>query len=206
LVAVVAMKTIARERGILRMVRKKDWFWMVMVTILLLIFFSGCESLKKKQALTPEQERAAQVEKEKAAQQEKEKKDFEAGLAQKKYPGIEGEVWESTLLKDIHFQFDQYDLTEEARKLLTENARVLSNHPSLKIQIEGHCDERGNSQYNLALGEKRAMSAKLYLVKLGVQENRLSTISYGKEMPVDPGHTEEAWAKNRRCHFVILSR
>jgi peptidoglycan-associated lipoprotein len=109
-------------------------------------------------------------------------------------------------LKDIQFQFDQYDLTEEARKLLTENAKVLANHPSLKIQIEGHCDERGNSAYNLALGERRAASAKLYLVKLGVQENRLSTISYGKERPLDPGHAEEAWFKNRRCHFVILSR
>jgi len=188
------------------MVRKNGRIWMVMLTILLLVFFSGCESLKKKQALTPEQERAAQEEKEKAAQEEQEKKSFEQSLTQKKYPGIEGQVWESTLLKDIHFQFDQYDLTEEARNILTEDAKVLSNHPSLKIQIEGHCDERGNNQYNLALGERRAMSARLYLVKLGVQESRLSTISYGKERPLDPEHTEEAWATNRRCHFVILSR
>lgn len=188
------------------MVRKKGRLWMGMLTIILLVFISGCAALQKKQALTPEEERAAQEEKEKAAQQEQEKKSFEQSLAQKKYPGIEGTVWESTLLKDIHFQFDQYDLTEEARKLLTENAKVLSNHPNLKIQIEGHCDERGNSAYNLALGERRTASAKLYLIKLGVQENRLSTISYGKERPLDPGHTEEAWAKNRRCHFVILSR
>jgi peptidoglycan-associated lipoprotein len=188
------------------MVRKKGWLWMVMFTSILLVFFSGCESLKKKQALTPEQERAAQEEKAKVAQEEQEKKNFEQSLTQKKYPGIEGQVWESTLLKDIHFQFDQYDLTEEARNILTEDARVLSNHPSLKIQIEGHCDERGNNQYNLALGERRAASAKLYLLKLGVQESRLSTISYGKERPLDPGHTEEAWARNRRCHLVILSR
>jgi len=188
------------------MVRKKGRLWMVMLTIILLVFVSGCESLQKKQALTPEEERAAQQEKEKGAREEQEKKGFEQSLSQKKYPGIEGAVWESTLLKDINFQFDQYDLTEEARKLLTENAKVLSNHPSLKIQIEGHCDERGNNEYNLALGERRAASVKLYLIKLGVQENRLSTISYGKERPVDPGHTEEAWAKNRRCHFVILSR
>ena len=188
------------------MVRNKGRLWMVMITIILLVFFSGCESLKKKQALTPEQERAAQEEKEKAAQEEQEKKGFEQSLTQKKYPGIEGQVWESTLLKDIHFQFDQYDLTEEARNILTEDAKVLSKNSSLKIQIEGHCDERGNNQYNLALGERRAMSAKLYLVKLGVQESRLSTISYGKERPVDPGHSEEAWATNRRCHLVILSR
>jgi peptidoglycan-associated lipoprotein len=89
---------------------------------------------------------------------------------------------------------------------MTENAKIVSNHPSLKIQIEGHCDERGSNEYNLALGERRATSAKLYLIKLGVPENRLSTISYGEERPLDPGHNEEAWAKNRRCHFVILSR
>jgi peptidoglycan-associated lipoprotein len=178
---------------------------MVMLVIVPLIFFSGCALLKKQQTVTPE-EQAAQKEKEKAAQEEQKKKEFEAGLAQKKYPGIQGEVWESALLKDIHFDFDRYDLTEEARKLLTEDAKVLADHPSLKIQIEGHCDERGNNQYNLALGERRSLGAKLYLVKLGVQENRLSTISYGKEMPADPGHTEEAWAKNRRCHIVILSR
>ncbi|MCJ7663246.1 MAG: OmpA family protein, partial [Desulfobacterales bacterium] len=159
------------------MVRKKGWLWMVMLTIILLAFFSGCESLKKKQALTPEKERTAREEKEKATREEQEKKSFEEGLAKKKYPGIEGEVWESTLLKDIYFQFDQYDLSEEARKILTEDAKVLSTHPSLKIQIEGHCDERGSNEYNLALGERRAVSAKLYLKKLGVQENMLSTIS-----------------------------
>jgi peptidoglycan-associated lipoprotein len=188
------------------MVREKSRLWMVMLTIMLLVFISGCAAFQKKQALTPEEERAAQEKKAKATQEEQEKKNFEQSLSQKKYPGIEGQVWESTLLQDIHFDFDRYDLTEEARKLLTENATVLANHPSLKIQIEGHCDERGNSAYNLALGERRAASAKLYLIKLGVQEGRISTISYGKERPLDPGHTEEAWAKNRRCHFVILSR
>jgi peptidoglycan-associated lipoprotein len=187
------------------MVRKNNRLWIIMLTITLLVFLSGCAAFQKKQTLTPEEERAAQEEKAKAAQ-EQEKKSFEQSLSEKKYPGIEGQVWESTLLQDIHFDFDRYDLTEEARKLLTENATVLSKHASLKIQIEGHCDERGNSAYNLALGERRATSAKLYLVKLGVQEDRISTISYGKERPLDPGHTEEAWAKNRRCHFVILSQ
>jgi peptidoglycan-associated lipoprotein len=188
------------------MVRKKNRLWIIMFAIMLLVFMSGCAAFQKKQALTPEEERAAQEKQAKTAQEEQKKKSFEQSLAEKKYPGIEGQVWESTLLQDIHFDFDRYDLTEEARRLLTENATVLANHPSLKIQIEGHCDERGNSAYNLALGERRATSAKLYLMKLGVQEDRLSTISYGKERPLDPGHTEEAWAKNRRCHFVILSR
>ena len=76
----------------------------------------------------------------------------------------------------------------------------------MKIQIEGHCDERGTVEYNLALGERRANSAKRYLTSLGIPENRISTISYGKERPLDPGHNEEAWTKNRRAHFVILSK
>jgi hypothetical protein len=90
-------------------IRRKGWLGLVLFTSILLVFFSGCESLKKKQTLTPEQEKAAQEEKEKAAREEQEKKSFEQGLAEKKYPGIEGTVWESTLLKDIHFEFDRYD-------------------------------------------------------------------------------------------------
>jgi peptidoglycan-associated lipoprotein len=113
---------------------------------------------------------------------------------------------ESSLLKDVNFEFDRYDLTSTARSVLAENAAVLSAHPNLKVQIEGHCDERGTSEYNLALGEKRAMSTKMYLIKLGVGSDMLSTISYGEEMPLDPRSNEEAWAKNRRAHFVILSR
>jgi peptidoglycan-associated lipoprotein len=79
-------------------------------------------------------------------------------------------------------------------------------NPSVKIQIEGHCDERGTVEYNLALGERRANSAKRYLSSLGLTVNRVSTISYGKEKPLDPGHNEEAWAKNRRDHFIVLSK
>jgi len=130
----------------------------------------------------------------------------EVVLKPKKYPGIEGEVLESSLLKDIHFEFDRYDLTPEAKRILAENAQVLLEHPTWKIQIEGHCDERGSNEYNLALGEKRARSARNYLIKLGIAPERLSIISYGEEMPLDPRHCEEAWAKNRRCHFVILSK
>ncbi len=181
-------------------VRKENWLWMVLLVIISLIAFSGCELVKKKpeQTITPEKERAVR--------EEEQRKTLEGSLAKKSYPGIEGEVWESTLLKDIPFAFDKYDLTEEARGILSEDAKVLLKHPTLKIQIEGHCDERGNNEYNLALGERRAVSAKLYLIKLGVQGSQLSTISYGEEMPVDPGHNEQAWAKNRRAHFVILSR
>ena len=180
--------------------RKKNWLWVVLLVIIPLIFLSSCQSglVKKKRIVTPEEERALRA--------EEEQRVFEEGLIAKKYPGIEGEVLESPLLGDIYFAFDRYDLTEEARKTLAENAKILLAHPNLIIQIEGHCDERGSNEYNLALGERRSVSTKLYLIKLGVKGNRLSTISYGEEMPVDPGHTEAAWAKNRRCHLVILSR
>ena len=182
------------------MVRKKNWLWVVLLVIISLIFLSSCQSslVKKKRVVTPEEERALRA--------EEERRVFEESLTAKRYPGIEGEVLETLFVKDIYFAFDRYDLTEETRKTLAENAKILLAHPNLTIQIEGHCDERGSNEYNLALGERRSVSAKLYLIKLGVKGNRLSTISYGEEMPVDPGHTEEAWAKNRRCHFVILSQ
>ena len=95
---------------------------------------------------------------------------------------------------------------EEARETLSQNAEVLLKHPGAQFQIEGHCDERGTIEYNLALGERRANTTKEYLTSLGVSPDRISTISYGEEMPVDLGYTEKAWAKNRRAHFIILSR
>ena len=109
-------------------------------------------------------------------------------------------------LKDIFFDFDKYNLKEEARKALDENAKWLLENPGIKIQIEGHADERGTDEYNLALGERRAAAAKEYLKRLGVPEGRMTIISYGEFRPFDPGHNEEAWAKNRRDHFVIISR
>ena len=133
-------------------------------------------------------------------------KELEKSLTAKKQPGIEGEVLESKLLKDVYFDFDRYDVRPQDVTILKENAAVLMKYPRLKVQIEGHCDEKGTAEYNLALGERRANSVKKYLISLGVPADRLSTISYGKEMPVDPGHNEEAWAKNRRAHLIILSK
>jgi peptidoglycan-associated lipoprotein len=133
-------------------------------------------------------------------------KEFEKSLVAKKYPGIEGEVLESKMLKDITFEFDKYDIRPQDASILKDNATLLMKYPNMKVQIEGHCDERGTIEYNLALGERRANSCKNYLISLGVPRDRISTISYGKERPLDPGHTEEAWAKNRRAHTVVLSK
>jgi peptidoglycan-associated lipoprotein len=170
--------------------------------------------------LQAERERAAKLEAEKALREKELKtkeeeakralaekeKEFEKSLVAKKYPGIEGEVLESKLLKDIHFDFDKYDIRPGDALILKENAALLTKHPTVKIQIEGHCDERGTVEYNLALGERRANSTKKYLISLGISPERISTISYGEERPLDPGHNEEAWAKNRRAHTIILSK
>ncbi|RJP57508.1 MAG: peptidoglycan-associated lipoprotein Pal, partial [Deltaproteobacteria bacterium] len=106
---------------------------------------------------------------------------------------------------DIHFDFDKFSLTNQAREILAKKVSWLQGHTDLKIKIEGYCDERGSNEYNMALGERRANSAMEYLVTAGVEASRVSTISYGEENPLDPGHNEDAWAKNRRAHFKIVS-
>jgi peptidoglycan-associated lipoprotein len=106
-------------------------------------------------------------------------------------------------LSDAFFAFDSYALSAEAKGTLEANAREMKRVTDKMITIEGHCDERGTKAYNLALGEKRANAAKDYLVAMGVNASRISTVSYGKERPFDSGHSEAAWAKNRRAHFVV---
>lgn len=109
-------------------------------------------------------------------------------------------------LKPAYYDYDSSELSAEAQKALTENAAVLKQYPGWTVTIEGHCDERGTAEYNLALGERRAVAAHAYLVSLGVAADRLRTVSYGKEFPFDPGHDEPAYAKNRRAHFVITAK
>ena len=139
-------------------------------------------------------------------EEEAKKRELEKSLVAKKEQGIEGEVFESKLFKDIHFDFDKYEIRREDEGILRENAAWLKKNPKMKIQIEGHCDERGTAEYNLALGERRANMTKKYLVSLGISSDRISTISFGEERPLDPGHSEEAWAKNRRAHIVVISK
>jgi len=110
-----------------------------------------------------------------------------------------------TQIKDVFYDFDRYDLTPESKANLRKNANVFATKiSSVRILIEGHCDERGTAEYNIALGDKRANSARDYLISLGVAAGRIRTISYGEERPFDRRHNEEAWAKNRRAHFVLM--
>lgn len=108
--------------------------------------------------------------------------------------------------QDINFDFDRYDLRPDARTILDRKVAFLNQNGSVRVQIEGHCDERGTNAYNLALGERRANVAKQYVTTAGVSAARLSTISYGEERPLDPGHNEAAWARNRRAHSAITGQ
>ncbi len=185
----------------------------LIITILILcigLIMMGCPkktvmkeepSVKKEEAAKVEAERAV-----KGREAEAAKKELEKSLVAKKEPGIEGEVFESSLLKDIYFDFDKYDIRPGDMAILKGNAELLKKYHKVKIQTEGHCDERGTNEYNLALGERRANSTRNYLLSLGISSERISAISYGEERPLDPGHSEEAWAKNRRAHTIITAK
>ena len=195
------------------------------------LFLAGCPKktvvVRREQPTVQRSEETSRVEAERAAREAREAKEakerelarikeeeakkpiggeLEKSLTAKKERGIEGEIFETKLLKDIHFDFDKYDIRRGDEEILKENAALLKKSPKMKIQIEGHCDERGTVEYNLALAERRANHTKKYLISLGIASNRISTISYGKERPLDPGRNEEAWAKNRRAHIVVLSK
>ena len=109
-------------------------------------------------------------------------------------------------LASVHFDYDSSTLSSETRRQLAENSDWIKSHTTVTVQIEGHTDSRGSVEYNLALGERRAKAVKTYMHSLGVDEKRLTIISYGEEKPVDPSDSESAWAKNRRANFVPLAQ
>ena len=157
--------------------------------------------IKKKEAEAAAKEEAARkLAAEQAAAQQKEdvkelalKRDAAAAAAAEK---------EQTAFEDIYFAFDKSTIEPEAREILKRLASLLGSNKNYSLVVEGHCDERGTVEYNLALGQRRADAAMKYLVDLGLDKESIKTITYGKERPLDPGHDEEAWAKNRRAHFL----
>lgn len=106
-------------------------------------------------------------------------------------------------LKPVYFDYDKYALSPEVQEIIKYNADILNRSPNFKVVCEGHCDERGTAEYNLALGDRRARAVMDYMIMLGVQPDRMTVVSYGSELPVDPGHNEAAWAKNRRVNFRV---
>jgi peptidoglycan-associated lipoprotein len=172
------------------------------------VFFTGCakkETVKSESNITDDA--AAIAAKEKALRDKGQKEAALRALAakDKEKAGItkESATQSNEALKDIHFDFNKYLIRVGDREVLQKIANYLLAKKNVKITIEGNCDERGTAEYNMALGFRRAYEAKKYIANLGVPKKRMKTISYGKEKPVDPGHDEEAWAKNRRDHFVI---
>ena len=111
---------------------------------------------------------------------------------------------ERAVFKTIYFNFDKSDIRSDARSALEKVADYLKKNPKVKIVIEGNCDELGTEEYNMALGERRALSARRYLVSLGIAPERMGTVSYGEDQPTDPAHSETAWALNRNCQFKIM--
>ncbi|MCX5800604.1 MAG: peptidoglycan-associated lipoprotein Pal [Candidatus Eisenbacteria bacterium] len=183
------------------MLRKRILYVALIVAALALLLSLGCA--KKK--ITPTGELSSAPAPTRAPAEEVTQPEVTAQEAQAR---VEEElaaelVAAASKLRDVFFAFDDYSLSEEARGVLASDGKVIAQTPKLRIAIEGHCDERGTIEYNLALGEKRAMSAKNYLVNYGIDPSRISTVSYGKERPFDSGHDEGAWAKNRRAHVIV---
>ncbi len=190
---------------------RKGVFGLAVVLCSGMLFVGGCakeELVKKDEPVAPSQAPVAQP----ATQQAQVPTEPVQSQPVKDSTAVNGVVADSQTtvarapevkLQTVYFDFDSYVLTQASRDTLYNNAEYLLKKYNGTIQVEGHCDERGSDEYNLALGEKRAKSALNYLTTLGVPANRLSFISYGKEKPVDPGHDEAAWAKNRRAEFVI---
>lgn len=184
--------------------RKKLWIILALTFVIPgLLFTASCAKKAVKEDTTMEQQaqdEAAMKAKEAAEKAKQEELARQRAIEEER---LKEEARDRFLNEDIHFDFDSSTLTAEAQQILTKKAEWLMNNPGAMSTVEGHCDERGTNEYNLALGDRRATSAKTFLVDLGVSGSRLTTISYGEERPVDSGKNEDAWAKNRRCHFTI---
>jgi peptidoglycan-associated lipoprotein len=161
-----------------------------------LVLPAGCA---KEQVAAPGEQLSA--EEQARLEAERQRRLREARL--KEQEARETQLREVFVNQDIHFEYDRYDLTPEAKQILNEKAQYLKDHPGIMCIVEGHCDERGSNAYNMALGEKRAKAAAAYLEAMGIAGHRLETVSYGEERPLVLGTTQEAYAANRRAHFVI---
>lgn len=132
--------------------------------------------------------------------------DLEKALMSEDLQQLNQLLAEQGLVGDVYFNYDEYDLEPEARERLSRNAEFMKEHPELVFTLEGHCDERGTNEYNLALGDRRANAAKNYLLSLGVGASAMQTLSYGEERPVCTDAAESCWSRNRRAHFLVTGK
>lgn len=175
----------------------RTWGSVTVILFFLVLSLSGCAAFKEsavKETAVPAEETIAPVVTQPVVTEEEKVQQLREKLI------AEAETFQTT---NIHFDFDKYALKLEARAILDGLGAWLLNNGNFHVIIEGHCDERGTVEYNLALGERRANAARNYLVNLGVEEKRLTTVTYGEERPLDPRSNEEAWARNRRGQFNV---
>ena len=167
--------------------------------LLALAFMNGCASKKKVVEEPPKQE---------VKKPEEPKPAPKPQVKQVPTKQVEEKVAElsESALETIYFDFDKSDIRADQRDRMNRNARLLNDNKTVKIRLEGNCDERGTNEYNMALGDRRANSVRQFLMDYGISDSRITTISYGEERPIDAGHNEDAWAKNRRCEFKITSQ
>jgi peptidoglycan-associated lipoprotein len=189
----------------------KNWAFLVFFLVIFVAFLApscGKKEISSKPVMSEEEARRQaeeearrrEMEKQAAIQEETIRDERLSESERKERTRVERDMFEND---DVQFEFDSAKLSMEAQDILRRKAEWLKENPRAKIIIEGHCDERGTNEYNLALGDRRAFSSKSFLVDLGIAASRLTTVSYGEERPLDPGAGEDAWAKNRRAHFVI---
>jgi peptidoglycan-associated lipoprotein len=191
---------------------RKSRAWIFGAIMLAMLLALGVSCAKKQvtmetQEMAAEEKTAQQAAEDEAARREaeearlREQRAREARQRQEAASMSEAARRQAFEDEDIQFDFDKYVLTPQAMMILDEKAAYLREHPGVQALVEGHCDERGSNEYNLALGDRRAHSAKNYLVKSGVAESRITTISYGEEQPLCMQQNESCWSKNRRGHF-----
>ena len=188
---------------------RKHWTILALALMALVVFsFSACSKSKissePSTTMSAEEEASKRAEEEARQEALREENLREEGLSEEQAKArveTERSMFEND---DIFFEFDSIRLAPEAQEILTQKAAWLRKNPRARVTIEGHCDDRGTNEYNLALGEGRAQSARDYLMDLGIKESRLNSISYGEERPLAASQDEETWARNRRAHFVIV--
>jgi peptidoglycan-associated lipoprotein len=191
------------------MQKSRAWIFGALMLAMLLVLSVSCAKKKVTMEAEPTQEMTAeQMEAQQAAQEAaaaREAKLAQKGEAQREEAATMAEEarMRAFVEENIHFDFDKYDLKPKAMMILDEKATYLREHPEVRVLVEGHCDDRGTNEYNLALGDRRANSAKNYLVRSGVAESRITTISYGEEQPLCMEQTESCWWRNRRDQFQI---
>ena len=183
--------------------RQRRVFLSILLILSLVAFLGGCKKKQPEIAPPPVEEPVAPPPPPPPPAEPKEPFPTEPIVEEPPISELIQNLMKQGAVQTIYFAYDSSELTDAARSTLKANADVLKQHAQINVAIEGHCDERGTIEYNLALGERRAASVRDYLTSLGLARNRMRVITYGEERPVDPGHSESAWSKNRRAAFVL---